>query len=106
MNILFVCGRNQWRSPTAEAVFAAYDGFEVDSAGVDRDAVVAVSAENLGWADIVFVMEKNHRTKLQRQFQKALSGKRIICLEIPDRYGFMDPVLVELLEQKVPAHLR
>ena len=106
MNILFVCGRNQWRSPTAEAVFAAYHGFEVDSAGVDRDAVVAVSAENLGWADIVFVMEKNHRTKLQRKFQKALSGKRIICLEIPDRYGFMDPVLVELLEQKVPAHLR
>ncbi len=105
MNVLFVCGRNQWRSPTAEAVFAGYDEFSVDSAGVERDAAVRLSVENVLWADIIFVMERSHRTKLRRQFQQPLSGKRVICLEIPDRYQFMDPELVKLLKRKVLAHL-
>lgn len=105
MNLLFVCGRNRWRSPTAEAIFAEHEGIEVDSAGLDRDAVVRVSHENLAWADLIFVMEKVHRVKLQRQFSKVLSGKRLICLDIPDRYELMDPSLVTLLERKVLPYL-
>lgn len=105
MNVLFVCGRNQWRSPTAEAIFANCDGVEVDSAGLDHDAVVKLSAEAVIAADVIVVMEKIHRTKVQRHFQKWLGAKRIVCLEIPDRYEYMDPDLVELLKRKVPAHL-
>jgi predicted protein tyrosine phosphatase len=106
MNVLFVCGRNQWRSPTAEAVFAGHEGIEVDSAGLDRDAVVRVSVQSVLWADLIFVMEKGHRTKLQRQFRKWLGGKRVICLEIPDRYEYMDDDLVHILKQRVNGHLK
>ncbi len=43
--LLFVCRRNQLRSPTAEAVFAEYDGLALDSAGLDRSAAVPLGDE-------------------------------------------------------------
>ena len=60
-----------------------------------------VSPEQIDWADIIFVMEKSQRTKLATQFRKHLNGKRVICLDIPDKFTFMRPELVELLEKKV-----
>ncbi len=51
-------------------------------------------------------MERTHRTKLSKAFGKLLGRKRIICLEIPDRFEFMQPELIGLLQAKVPKHLR
>ncbi|UBF30295.1 low molecular weight protein tyrosine phosphatase family protein (plasmid) [Kovacikia minuta CCNUW1] len=99
--LLFVCGKNRLRSPTAEAIFSEYEGLEVESAGVDREAEVPLSNESIQWADIIFVMEPSHRSKLTNKFQPLLKNKRVICLDIPDHYGYMEPVLVELLKQKV-----
>ncbi|GAO53239.1 cellular communication/signal transduction [Novosphingobium sp. MD-1] len=59
----------------------------------------------MSWADIIVVMEKQHRAKLQRRFRKALRGQRIICLDIPDDYAFMQPELVELLKTRMARHL-
>ncbi len=100
-HVLFVCGRNRLRSPTAEAVFSGRDGIEVASAGVGDDADTPVDAELLEWADVVFVMEKSHRAKLNARFGAALRNTRIVCLDIPDDFAFMDPELVRLLEAKV-----
>jgi predicted protein tyrosine phosphatase len=99
--LLFLCSRNQLRSPTAEAVFSECEGFETDSAGLDRHAQVPVSTEAIAWADIIFVMEKSHKTKLSKYFQPFLKDKKIICLDIPDEYDYMEPALIELLKQKV-----
>ncbi|MBD2412446.1 phosphotyrosine protein phosphatase [Nostoc calcicola FACHB-389] len=99
--LLFLCSQNRLRSPTAEAVFSEYEGFETDSAGLDRYAEVPVSIEALVWADIIFVMEKSHKTKLSKNFQPFLKDKKIICLDIPDEYEYMEPALIELLKQKV-----
>lgn len=46
-------------------------------------------------------MERVHRNKLSKKFRRHLSGKKIICLDIPDDYEFMDPELVRLLQAKV-----
>jgi predicted protein tyrosine phosphatase len=100
-HILFVCGRNRLRSPTAEAVFAGREGLEVASAGVSDDADTPIDAEILEWADVVFVMEKAHRAKLNARFRAALKNTRVVCLDIPDRFAFMDPQLVRLLHAKV-----
>jgi predicted protein tyrosine phosphatase len=43
---------------------------------------------------------------LIRTFGRYLKGKRIVCLDIPDRYGFMDPELVVVLEKKAGGFLR
>ena len=50
---------------------------------------------------LFFVMEKRQRARLQQRFRANLRSKRVICLDIPDRYAFMDPALVRLLEAKV-----
>ena len=57
-------------------------------------------------ADLIFVMERAHRARLQRRFGPHLKGKRVICLDIPDDYDFMQPELVALLEKRVGPYLR
>ena len=103
--VLFVCSQNRLRSPTAEQVFSRREDLEVDSAGTNHGAENPLTAELVAWADVIFVMEQAHRGKLQRNFRTALSGKRLICLDIPDNYTFMQSELVQLLEAKVSRHL-
>ena len=103
---LFICTHNRLRSPTAEQVFATWPGIETDSAGVGADADVPLAPEQLDWAEIVFVMEKDHRSRLSAKFRRHLNGKRIVCLDIPDDYDYMQPELVRLLEKKVAPFLR
>ena len=74
---------------------------ETASAGVCPDAEEQVSAESIAWADLICVMEKSHRAKLTARFSAALKQKRIVCLNIPDRYEYNDPELIRLLRQKV-----
>ncbi len=104
-NVLFLCSRNRRRSPTAERVFADREGVETDSAGLAPDAELRVSLDQLQWADLIVVMEKSHRSPLTRRFGRQLARARIVCLDIPDRYDFMDPELVDLLERKMAPFL-
>jgi predicted protein tyrosine phosphatase len=103
--VLFVCSRNRLRSPTAESVFDSWAGIETASAGVDAGAENPVTPELLAWADVIFVMERTHRNKLGKKFKRFLKDKRIICLDIPDEYGYMDPQLVALLQARVSRYL-
>ena len=98
--VLFVCGRNRWRSPTAEEVFSSYPEMECASAGVSPDAESPVTHDLLEWADVIVVMERKHKAKLASQFPAALANKRVVCLDIPDKYRFMDPALVKLVKSK------
>lgn len=102
---LFVCSRNRLRSPTAEEVFSGWPGVEADSAGLAPDAITVVSDEQIVWAEIIFVMERAHKVKLSKRFSSVLKGKRVVCLDIPDKYGFMQPELIAVLEQKVGRFL-
>jgi predicted protein tyrosine phosphatase len=99
--LLFICSQNKLRSPTAEAIFSEYAGLEVESAGLNHDAEVTLSVEMLEQADIIFVMEKAHRNKLSKKFKPYLTGQRIICLDIPDEYDYMDVDLIKILKNKV-----
>lgn len=106
MHLPFICSQNRLRSPTAEQVFGDRPGLETASAGTNRGADNPLSAELVEWADIVFVMEKQHQRKLSDNFRAQLRDKRVICLGIPDDYEFMQPELVDLLEAKVARYLR
>ena len=103
--VLFLCSQNRLRSPTAEQVFADWPGIETASAGLNHDAENPVTPELLQWADLVFVMERMHREKLSSRFRTHAGGKRIVCLDIPDDYDYMDAELIRVLRQKVPRHL-
>jgi predicted protein tyrosine phosphatase len=103
---LFICSQNRLRSPTAEQVFAEWDDIETDSAGLGGDASVPLSPEQIDWATVIFVMEKAHLSRLKQRFRAHLNGKRVICLDIPDNYAYMQPELVALLRAKVGKFLR
>jgi predicted protein tyrosine phosphatase len=103
--ILFLCSQNKLRSPTAEAVFAHHPSIEVDSAGLNHDAVVPLSMEQVEWADLILVMENAQKSRLNRRFKAALAGKRVAVLGIPDDYGFMEPALVELLKARCAGYI-
>jgi predicted protein tyrosine phosphatase len=45
-------------------VFAGHRGIECGSAGLNNDADNPVTPELVEWAELIFVMEKAHRTKL------------------------------------------
>ncbi len=104
-NVLFVCSQNRLRSPTAEQVFSSHPGIECSSAGTNHDADNPLTPELVEWADIIFVMERAHRNKLTAKFKRYLADTRIIVLDIPDDYEYMDPGLVRLLKAKVMPFL-
>lgn len=101
INVLFVCSRNQWRSPTGEALFRKHPGVNVRSAGTSAQAKRRVTANDVIWADLILVMETKHRARLTVDFPQAMVGKAIHVLDIPDDYQYMDPELCELLERSV-----
>ena len=104
-NVLFVCSQNRLRSPTAEQVFASHPGIVCSSAGTNHDAENPLTPELVEWAEIIFVMEKAHRDKLTSKFRRYLANKRVVCLDIPDDFEYMDPALVKLLRAKVQRFL-
>lgn len=104
-NVLFVCSRNQWRSPTAEQVWRRHPQLNVRSGGTSPNARHTVSVDDIRWADVVIVMEQKHKSRLVAEFTRLLDNKPIHVLDIPDEYKYMDPELVELLEQSVGSLL-
>ena len=105
MNILFICSRNQWRSPTAANVWQGRAGLSTRSAGTSQKAKRKVSAGDIRWADVIMVMEQKHKNRLITDFAPLLKQKPLHILEIPDNYKCMDPKLVEHFEIAVPALL-
>jgi predicted protein tyrosine phosphatase len=105
LKVLFICGKNRLRSPTAEHLFASWPGVETASAGLSNDADEHVTPELVEWADLIFVMERAHRAKLASRFKASLGKARVVCLDIPDDHEFMAPALIKLLQDRVPRHL-
>ena len=46
-------------------------------------------------------MEARQRKLLVQRFGSTLVNKKVVCLNVPDRYSYMQPELVELLEAKM-----
>jgi predicted protein tyrosine phosphatase len=104
--LLFVCSLNQRRSITAEWLFKDFAGYEVKSAGTEPGAKVAVTPDMITWADMIFVMEQRHLQRLRRHFKSALTGKRLICLQIPDRHGGMSLELIKVLKERLSPYVQ
>lgn len=103
--LLFICSRNRLRSLTAEHLFGGLPGYRARSAGTQPSARIVVTEGHVQWADIIFVMEKSHLSRLRLKFPEAMEGKRVITLGIPDDYEYMQPELVEELTARVGEHV-
>ena len=105
MRLLFICSQNKWRSLTAERLFDKHPHYEARSAGTEPRARVRVTGGHVGWAELIFVMERRHADRLREKFAEELRGKTVITLRIPDKYPFGDEHLIALLREKLAAHL-
>lgn len=103
--VLFLCQLNRCRSATAERLFCKRADLDVRSAGTSEDALVRVNQRMLEWADLIFTMDPEQQRALARMFPGHAALKRLVCLGIPDAYGFLEPALVKLLEDSVRPHL-
>ncbi|MES2261145.1 MAG: phosphotyrosine protein phosphatase [Pseudomonadota bacterium] len=104
-NVLFVCSKNQWRSPTAETVWRSHPKLNVRSGGTSPNARHHVSEDDIRWADVILVMEEKHKSRLKAEYTRVLDFKPIHVLDIPDEYKYMDAELVEQLKLAVPSIL-
>jgi protein-tyrosine phosphatase len=102
MNILFVCSKNQWRSRTAETIFKNNGQHQVRSAGTSASARIRLDQAMIKWADIIFVMEHQHKERILSLFQ--VEGQTLIVLDIPDEYIYMDEELIEMLREGTRAY--
>lgn len=105
LNLLFICSRNQWRSPTAENIYKNQPGICARSAGTSPNGVIRVNTKHILWADLIFAMEKKHKDIIQLKFPEETAGKKIIVLNIPDEYQYMDKYLISDLKSKVDPWL-
>jgi len=102
--VLFVCGRNQRRSPTAERIFKDDPRLSVRSAGTSESSKRKIKENDLFWADLVLVMEPKYAARIRFQFP-AESIPAMRSLDIPDDYEYMDDELIELLKAAVEHEL-
>ena len=105
MRLLFLCSQNKRRSLTAEKLFDGQNGHQARSAGTENNAHIKLTPGLVGWADIIFSMEKKHVRRLKEKYSDIIIDKTVICLNIPDDYSYMDDDLCELLESVVPEYL-
>jgi predicted protein tyrosine phosphatase len=105
MNILFVCSRNIWRSPTAEAIYHTRQDHQIRSAGTEPSARIRVSAKHILWADLIFTMEKKHLQRMIDRFPGEMTNKEVVVLDIEDEYQFMDEELIEMIKVSVDPYL-
>ncbi len=104
LRVLFVCAMNKRRSVTAERIYQKDARVEVRSAGVRSEANRRVSEADLEWADVVFAMEREHKSWLSTRFED-LDLPPIEVLDIPDEYEVMDPHLQEILRMTLDPEI-
>ncbi|GHC10210.1 low molecular weight protein tyrosine phosphatase family protein [Cerasicoccus arenae] len=95
--LLFVCSRNQWRSPTAEEIYRPDARLEVRSAGVSGSARHTISQADIDWADLILVMVPTHKRRIIECFHDS-ELPPIESLDIPDDYQPMDAELIDLIQ--------
>ena len=104
LKVLFVYALNQWRSPTAEVLYRNDARLEVRSAGIRPDAKRRLSEKDLRWADVIFVMEREHQQWIQEHFRDTALPP-IQVLDIPDDLEYMNPELQHLLRLAIDPEI-
>jgi len=103
--LLFVCSQNKLCSLTAEKLFEGFPAYQVRSVGTQPEARIIITEGHIGWADVIFCMEKSHLNRIRRKFPEALRAKRVVTLHIPDEYEFMHPDLLDELRAKLAPYV-
>lgn len=88
--VLCICSAGLLRSPTAANVLHREFGYNTRAAGLTPEyALVGVDEVLLTWAEEIVVMEQWMADEVARMG----FGSKVLCLNVPDRYDWMEPCL-------------
>lgn len=99
--VLCVCSAGLLRSPTTALVLSkAPYNYNTRAVGISQEyALFPIDEVHIEWADEIVCMEKEHLTYL-----KKVTKKPIICLDIPDMYGYRNLKLIKLIKERYKKH--
>lgn len=102
--VLCVCSAGLLRSPTLAWVLSN-EPFNANTraCGVSSGFALIIADEVLlEWADIIICVNEETREELFQKFPDLqISRKLTDALDIPDRYAYRDPELVEIIKQQL-----
>jgi predicted protein tyrosine phosphatase len=99
--VLCCCSAGLLRSPTAAVVLSQEPyNYNTRAVGVVPEyALVPIDPVLVDWADEIVVMESWQADTVRIDFPEESKGKRVIVLNVPDKYPRMNPELVELIKK-------
>lgn len=118
--VLAVCSAGLLRSPTTAFVLSQEPyNYNTRAAGLVPDfALIPVDEVLIAWADEIVCMTKGQEEELDKlvalhykdQYRdpediKLPYQKPVICLNIPDNFGYRDPALMEMIKTNYDAAL-
>jgi predicted protein tyrosine phosphatase len=77
---------------------------EARSAGIRANATRRISKRDLAWADVIMVMEREHKKWIQEHFRDAQLPP-IVDLDVTVGLGFMDPELQRILRSAIDPEI-
>jgi predicted protein tyrosine phosphatase len=102
--VLCVCAGGLLRSPTTAWVLCQEPyNYNTRAAGcVGEYALVKVDSVLLSWCDEIVCMEPFHARRIEEMLKGVLGGKdkNVITLNVPDRFAYRDPRLIELIRRR------
>ena len=96
--ILCVCAAGLLRSPTIAKELLLL-GYNTRSCGCQDYALIPIDEVLIEWADVIVFADKEHKATVDQT--QCLSGKEIYILDIPDNFGYNDPTLVQIIQDKL-----
>lgn len=113
--VLCICSGGLLRSPThAYALSQDPFNFNTRSAGIDTyHCLTAVDDVLVEWADEFVVMDVGQKRQLLDRYGDAIVSSHrpkgsalIVVMNIPDRFQYRDPQLIDLIKSRYPVALR
>ena len=107
--VVCVCSAGLLRSPTAALVLSQEPwNYNTRAVGiVPQFALVPLDRVLLEWADEIVCMTKSQALEVEGLVCNSDLSTPVLCLDIPDIYGYRDPELVRLISERyLAAHAK
>ena len=99
---LCVCSAGLLRSPTAAFVLSQEPwNYNTRAVGLAPEfALIPLDQVVLEWADEIVCMTQDQADAVLDMVEQLKLTTPVVCLNIPDNFGYRDPVLVELIKER------
>lgn len=106
--VLCVCSAGLLRSPTL-AYLLSQDPWNYNTRAVGTDvghALIPVELIHLVWADLIICMngEQERFLKEMKKSSKWKVRAKIMCINVPDAFGYRESSLIDLLKERIKEH--